>query len=223
MSSGIRVTVGFDAPDGCPIAGFSAETGQAVDSTSTSVSTSEAGCVTEFAVESDSKPTTEDWTPVFSYGSTHRYRFSHEREAACPCECLGQFDCPVERYAVRDGVLTLVFNAPDYQQLQDVVADLRENFPEMDVRRLVRSSPEGPTRDTVLVDRGKLTERQAKVLQTAYDMGYFERPRRANKTEIAAELDIATSTFTEHLAAAQLKLLGDVLEDGSSPSRTNSR
>jgi len=43
-------------------------------------------------------------------------------------------------------------------------------------------------------------------------MGYFERPKRANATEIAADLGIAQSTFTEHLMAAQRKLLRDVLE-----------
>ena len=69
--------------------------------------------------------------------------------------------------------------------------------------------------DVVFVDRGKLTDRQHEVLRTAYDMGYFERPRGANATEVAASLDINPSTFTEHLLSAQRKLLGDVLEDGS--------
>jgi predicted DNA binding protein len=49
------------------------------------------------------------------------------------------------------------------------------------------------------------------VLETAHEMGYFERPRRANGTEVAAALDIDPSTFSEHLAAAQRKLLRDVL------------
>ena len=64
----------------------------------------------------------------------------------------------------------------------------------------------------MFVNRGKLTDRQREVLQTAYKMGYFERPKRANATEIAAELDISQSTFTEHLVTAQRKILEDVLE-----------
>jgi predicted DNA binding protein len=43
-------------------------------------------------------------------------------------------------------------------------------------------------------------------------MGYFERPKEANATEVAEALGIAQSTFTEHLMAAQRKLLDDVLE-----------
>jgi hypothetical protein len=43
-------------------------------------------------------------------------------------------------------------------------------------------------------------------------MGYFEHPRTANAGEVADELDISRSTFAEHLAAAQSKLLDAVLD-----------
>ncbi len=61
------------------------------------------------------------------------------------------------------------------------------------------------------MDRGRLTARQREVLETAFEMGYFERPRRANATEVAAELGIGPSTFREHVSAAETKLLEDVL------------
>jgi len=43
-------------------------------------------------------------------------------------------------------------------------------------------------------------------------VAYFERPKGANATEVAERLGIAQSTFTEHLMAAQRKLLADVLD-----------
>jgi hypothetical protein len=46
---------------------------------------------------------------------------------------------------------------------------------------------------------------------TAYQMGYFEHPRESNATEVAESLDIRPPTFVEHLAAAQGKLLDDVV------------
>lgn len=61
------------------------------------------------------------------------------------------------------------------------------------------------------VDRDKLTDRQLEVIETAYDMGYYEYPRGANASEVAEALDICPSTLAEHLAAAQTKLLEDVL------------
>ena len=42
-------------------------------------------------------------------------------------------------------------------------------------------------------------------------MGYFEYPRESNASEVAAALDIEPSTFTQHLNAAQTKLLDELL------------
>jgi hypothetical protein len=67
--------------------------------------------------------------------------------------------------------------------------------------------------DPTLVDRERLTDRQREVLETAYRMGYFEYPRSANATEVAEELGIGLSTLAEHLAAAQEKLLAELLAD----------
>jgi hypothetical protein len=50
------------------------------------------------------------------------------------------------------------------------------------------------------------------VLETAHRLGYFERPKGANAGEVADALDISRSTFTEHLAAAQTKLLDAILD-----------
>jgi len=214
MPSGIRATVEFTVPDVCSIAQLSAEAGTTIDAVTTSVSLpDDGGSVTEFFLDAD-HGSGDGLGPTASFGSTDLYQVSHDGPVSCPCECLGQFDCPVERYFAREGVLQVVFYATDYDQLQAVVGDLRERFPEVDIQRLVRSPTDGSARDGVFVDRGKLTERQFEVLQTAFEMGYFERPRRSNATEVAAALDITQSTFTEHLSAAQSKLVGDVLEGG---------
>lgn len=68
----------------------------------------------------------------------------------------------------------------------------------------------------VRVDRGKLTDRQLEVLETAHELGYYQYPRGSNATEVAEVLDICPSTLAEHLAAAQTKLLADVLPDEES-------
>jgi len=93
-----------------------------------------------------------------------------------------------------------------------MMAALRDQYPSVDVQRLLQPPLDGSPEDRVFVNRGKLTDRQLEVLRVAYEMGYFERPKRANATEIAESLGIAQSTFTEHLVAAQRKLLGDLLE-----------
>ncbi|WP_148415985.1 helix-turn-helix domain-containing protein [Haloferax sp. KTX1] len=215
MPAGIRATVEFASPSVCPVASVAHSTDSVVDSVSTSVvSTPGDVSVSEFVVEADDPPEASALEPIFSYGSKHLYRYTHDGSAGCPCECLGEFGCPVDRYFAQRGSLTLVFHAADYEQLQAVIGELRERFPGLDIKRLVRSPTGDAPGDSVFVDRGKLTTRQLEVLQTAYGMGYFERPRGANATEVAAELGINQSTFSEHLAAALTKLLGDILEEG---------
>lgn len=57
----------------------------------------------------------------------------------------------------------------------------------------------------------ELTDRQREVLQTAFDMGYFEVPRAVSAAEIADELGLDQSTVVEHLQRAERNLLGQVL------------
>jgi predicted DNA binding protein len=216
MSTGIRATVEFDSASVCPIASVSAATDSLVDSVSTSVvSTPDATSVTEFIVDTEHDPDDVSVDPIFSYGDKRLYRIPHDDGVTCPCECLGEFGCPVDRYFAQRGSLTIVFYAADYGELQAAVGALRERFPSIDIKRLVRSPIGDAPGDSVFVDRSKLTDRQFEVIQTAYEMGYFDHPRRANATEIATALDINQSTLREHLAAAQTKLLGDVFEDGA--------
>ena len=208
MSEGIRATIEFATPV-CPLADLSASEAATIDSVTATVG-GRAECVTEFSMDAACDPE-PPISLVFSHGSTHRYRFTHDDGVDCPCECLGRFGCPVARYVVRNGATTLGFYAADYDQLRRVIGALRERFPSMNIKRLIRSPAGEQPRDSVFVDRGKLTARQLEVLETAYEMGYFERPRRANATEVAAALDINPSTFSEHLAAAETKILADVL------------
>ncbi|MFC3959354.1 helix-turn-helix domain-containing protein [Halovivax cerinus] len=235
MADGIRATVAIMAPEGCPIARESARTESIIDQTATSVSPAgSTGSVTEYLAAADdpatdtanaadegpatnagSTPDEPAADAVFTYGSDVVYRTSHEEPEGCPCACLGSYGCPVHRYVADDGEVTIVFHAESFGQLQDVMADLRERFPSVDVRRLLQPPLDGTPDDGVFVNRGKLTDRQREVLETAYENDYFERPRGANASELAAELDISPSTFTEHLVTAQRKLLDDVLDPGS--------
>lgn len=213
MPAGIRATVAFPTSPGCPIADLSARAGTVINEISTSVAAAESTPpVTEFLVDAAVVPDDYDRDPVFEYADKHLYRVTHEGK--CPCVCLGEYETPIDRYFANDGALELVFHARDFTRLQAIVGEFRERYPDVDVQRLVREATESTVRDAVFVNRGKLTDRQLEVLETAYEMGYFERPRGANATEVATELDVSQSTFTEHLLAAQSKLFEDVLEKG---------
>ncbi|MFB6268870.1 MAG: helix-turn-helix domain-containing protein [Halobacterium sp.] len=58
-----------------------------------------------------------------------------------------------------------------------------------------------------------LTDRQREVLTTAFDAGYYEVPREASTSDVAAELGVDDSTVAEHLQRAERNLLAHHLAD----------
>lgn len=60
----------------------------------------------------------------------------------------------------------------------------------------------------------RLSDRQREALLTAYDLGYYEYPRRATHEDVADRLDCAANTVSVHLQKAELKVISDVLERG---------
>ena len=173
----------------------------------------ESGQVTEeFATDTSAEVEPEQFEPVFSYGEQSVYRFKRRFGHDCACELVEEYDCPIVDVQAEDGDLSIVFHAPSMEELRGAVTALRDAYEDVDVKRLVSSREGDGTADLVFVDRGELTDRQREVLETAHEMGYFNHPKGANAGEVADELGITTSTFTEHLAAAQSKLLDFILE-----------
>jgi len=60
-----------------------------------------------------------------------------------------------------------------------------------------------------------LTDRQREVVEAAYEAGYYDWPRERTGSEIAADLGISSATFSEHIHAAERKLLTVLFGRGS--------
>lgn len=212
QADGIRVRLAVEAPaESCPVA---AATGG--DTVARAVTWNRSGgadsVVEEFDLlgEYDEATLPEDGSVVFETDRSDRVRFTRDR-SECICDAVGEVGAPVTDVSASRGILRLSFHAADAETVRDVVDRLDETHGSVRIERLARTS-NGERDDMVLVDRGRLTDRQQEVLKTAMEMGYFERPRSANATEVSATLDIAPSTFAEHLASAQSKVLDSLLE-----------
>ncbi|AEH36344.1 Bacterio-opsin activator HTH domain protein [Halopiger xanaduensis SH-6] len=219
VPSGIRAEVKLEDPPHCVVAQASGETGGKVQSVSKSVNPDAPERVTEeFMLEAEEYPEDDefdvdaDLESVFAYGSSSVYRFQRELGRGCPCEIVEGFDCPVVDVRTQGTALYLTFHAPDMQGLQAIIGELQAKCENLDVQRLLQSQQDHAEQNLVFVDRSTLTDRQLEVLETAHRMGYFEHPKRANAGEVAEELGITSTTFTEHLAAAQTKLLNAILD-----------
>lgn len=205
---GLEAAVSIDDPDGCPVADAAAETGEQIDS----VRWTDAGdrTVEEFELDADtSRP--DGTKEVFGDDRYSVYRFERDRSDTCFCRQIETFGCPVVDVQSNGGDLRVVFRPEDVETLRGVVTTLRETFGDVSLDHLVQSGDPEQS-DTVVVDRGRLTDRQREVLETAYEMGYFEHPKGANAGEVADALDINSATFRGHLSAAQSKLLESVVE-----------
>lgn len=207
MSLEAAITV--DQPRDCPVAAASAELDAPIETVIRS-SAADGTVVEEFEVDGDTEPPA-DACEVFSDQHYSVYRFEREADRGCACECIETFGCPVADITAIDGQLRVVFRPDDLETLREIIGMVRERYGGVRLEHLVRSG-DAANAETVVVDRGRLTDRQREVIATAYEMGYFEHPKGANAQEVAATLDINSATLRGHLAAAQSKLLKEILD-----------
>jgi hypothetical protein len=230
--TGLRAELSIAAADSCPVAALSTETDDSLREVTWTGARSEGGGAVErfdthatvadaskgdddVAGDDGNVPTTTadrapEFDTVFDDGDTRTLEFQRDWDD-CVCERIEAVGCPVDDVRAVEGRLLIQFRVRSNERLRDVIAAAREISEDVRLNYVVSAGAERS--DTVLVDRGRLTERQREVLETAYDSGYFDHPREQNAAEIAAELDISPSTFREHIAAAQAKLLGSVVEE----------
>jgi hypothetical protein len=211
---GVRAGVAIHGAGNCPVVAAST----AHDGPITGVNWTHAGDThtEEFRARDPDAVDRAEGVPaaasVVDLGDERVYRYDRPREGECACRTIEELDCPIADARAEDGVLLLTLHLPDLERLRAVVSALDGVADRIEVRYLVHGAAGGDAvPDRTLVDRGRLTDRQCEVLRTAYRMGYFERPRDANASAVAEALDIAPSTFAEHLAAAQRKLLAETL------------
>jgi predicted DNA binding protein len=97
----------------------------------------------------------------------------------------------------------------DWEVLKTIGQELENNQQRFDLLSVEESNtlhrPFDESRMTHVV-RDALTARHVTLLQTAYEAGYFQVPKKATSKELAAELDMSQSTFSEQLRTAQTEL-----------------
>lgn len=102
----------------------------------------------------------------------------------------------------------LTCTLPATADLRGFVDALTERYGRVELRaKRERTDAEETPERFVEGVRDRLTERQATALHRAFVAGYFDRPRAVDGDDLAESMGITRSTFHQHLAAAQRKLL----------------
>ncbi len=218
---GVRVELEIEAANPCPVAELTDQTAISADQLTWSGGENEV--VEQFATSDTVSSLPDAIDPVFEYDAEGIYEFVRSDDDDCPCRQIEQTGYPIADVRVDDGAMFVTLHLADGTDLSALLTDLRDQFKSVSIRTIARGdTARSKDSDLVPIDRSRLTARQLEVLRTAHAMGYFDYPRQANATEVADELGICPSTLAEHLAAAQSKLLTDLLGGAIADSATSS-
>jgi predicted DNA binding protein len=107
------------------------------------------------------------------------------------------------------GVAHIVAEVPTIYRVSTVVEQFQETHPTAEVvarRPKDHDVPVFTRREFERAVEERLTARQREVLEAAFLAGYFDWPRENSGEEVAAELGVASTTFSQHLRAAERKI-----------------
>ena len=113
------------------------------------------------------------------------------------CQALANSDCFLtDATATEGGGLEWRLLAPQRASVEALVATLRDRGISLELTaiRSVKGS-------------GSLTERQERVLSLAFELGYFEFPKKIGLTELAKKLGVSKAALSETLRTGEEKIL----------------
>lgn len=133
------------------------------------------------------------------------------------CDCNGflsafsSFPVSPRETRIDDGELIATLVLTGYDELQSIVNALGS----MEIRQVLVEGDATDGRSSVVpIDLSEVTRRQATVATVAVENGYFE-PNGATADEVAAELDLAKSTVSEHLRLVTATVLSQLFGKGT--------
>ena len=113
------------------------------------------------------------------------------------CKAMVGTDCFLTNgTTMSDGSLLLTVMSSDRKSIRDFVEKLESDGCDVAVNSI--RDPE---------NEGVLTERQEEILRSAYEMGYFEYPKKINIKELSGHLGLSISTLSETLRKSEKKVI----------------
>lgn len=156
-----------------------------------------------------------DWKEVRTFDEGDgEVRFEQRLSDPPMTSIVADYGGTVERGTIESGAYSATIQLPPGTNVRRVVDSLRETYLDLRIvgqRQVSRSDPSSQQVLSTLAD--DLTERQGTAIEAGYFGGFFDWPRHRSGEEIADSLDIAASTFHQHVRKAERKLLDVVFAD----------
>lgn len=133
----------------------------------------------------------------------------------CPAVALAEQGALPRTVYGKDGCGRIVAELPAEYDASEVIAAFQEEYDDSELvakRERTEFTPLFSQRELDRAMAERLTDRQREVLEVAFEAGYYEWPRETTGAELAEQLGISQPTLSEHLSAAERKLLSLLLE-----------
>ena len=118
----------------------------------------------------------------------------------------------VETAVIEEGDYRMTIHLAPNADVGRVIDAVRASYPDVDMlKRSQISRPDDAAERVRNVLASDLTDRQRTALEAAYHAGFFEWPREAAGEDVAASLDVSSSTFHQHLRKAERKVFDSLL------------
>lgn len=134
----------------------------------------------------------------------------------CPAQDLIGLGAVPHEVVAEDGMGYILAEVPGGKSVTDIINAFLDQHPTASLEEKETKDRQTPlfTREELqLAVEEQLTNRQQEVLLAAYDSGYYEWPKETTGEELAESLDISAPTLSEHLHAAERKVVSILAED----------
>lgn len=134
----------------------------------------------------------------------------------CPARALAERGAIPRTVASEGGQGTMVAEVPAGVSATAVIESFLADHPTVEMvskRSTDRVSPLLTQEELRRAVDERLTDRQREVLTTAFELGYYDPEGGASGQVVADALEISPSTVSQHLQAAERKLVSVLLED----------
>lgn len=152
-------------------------------------------------------------TPLSEYPDGGLFEF--QVADLCPAVVLAELGALPRVVRSTDGTGRIVADVPSQYEVAPIVDTFLSEFPtaELTAKRQKDTISSMFSRTAFRQELyAKLTDRQYEVLETAFETGYYDWPRECSGEEVATRLDITSATFSQHIHAAERKLLTVLFE-----------
>ncbi|MFB6312033.1 MAG: bacterio-opsin activator domain-containing protein [Salinirussus sp.] len=139
----------------------------------------------------------------------------------CPAQDLAEDGAIPQEVVGENGTGTIIVEIPPSENPSTVIDRFLDDHPSASLEAKVtkeRSTPLFTAAELEQAVDRRLTDRQQELLHAAYESGYYEQPRETTGEELANRFDISAATLSQHLGAAERKLIAILMQDRTGPA-----